>query len=169
MIACDQCFEVRPITESDLLEVLEVYQQCEDFLALGAEPAASMAMVQQDIEISRRKAGVYCGIYTATGRMIGVIDFIPGNFEGNPEHAFLSLLMIAPAYRRQGIGAKIIRLVEKEIQQNPQIRRIFSAVQINNPRALKFWQKNCYQVISGPELQADHTVTLGLRKDLSDR
>ncbi len=41
-------------------------------------------MVQQDIEMSQQEGGRYDGIYTSDGTMIGVIDFIPANFEGNP-------------------------------------------------------------------------------------
>ncbi|MBE9475395.1 MAG: hypothetical protein IMY85_10935 [Chloroflexi bacterium] len=47
--------------------------------------------MQHDIEMLQRGGGRYCGIYTSDGTMIGVVDFIPANFEGNPQHAFLAL------------------------------------------------------------------------------
>lgn len=88
MLIRDNSFEVRTITQDDLGAVLDVYLQCEDFLALGPEPTASMAMVLKDIEISQRKGGVFCGVYSADGRMIGVVDFVPRSFEGDPHIAF---------------------------------------------------------------------------------
>ena len=72
MLMCDSSPEIRPIIEKDLEEVLEVYRQSEDFLALGPEPRASMAMVLQDIEVSRHENGVFSGVYTSDGKMIGV-------------------------------------------------------------------------------------------------
>ena len=70
--------------------------------------------------------------------MIGVVDFIPANFEGNSQHAFLSLLMIAAPYRQRGLGEQIVKWIEAEIKKDGQVTTIFSAVQINNPGALRF-------------------------------
>jgi len=165
MLIHDNSFEVRTITQDDLGAVLDVYRQCEDFLALGPEPTASMAMVLKDIEISQRKGGVFCGVYSADGRMIGVVDFVPSNFEGYPHIAFISLLMIAPSFRNQGIGTTILKLIENQIRKDAQVTTILSAVQVNNPQALQFWQKNGYRIVGGPELQPDQTTTFRLQKD----
>jgi len=165
MLIRDNSFEVRTIAQDDLGAVLDVYRQCEDFLALGPKPTASMAMVLRDIEISQHKGGVFCGIYTADGRMIGVVDFVPRNFEGDSHIAFLSLLMIAASFRNQGIGTTILKLIENQIRKDAQVTAILSAVQVNNPQALKFWQKNGYRIVGGLELQPDHTTTFRLQKD----
>ena len=37
--------EIRPVRQQDLQAVLEVYRQCEDFLALGPVAAASMQRI----------------------------------------------------------------------------------------------------------------------------
>jgi hypothetical protein len=84
----DSSFEIRPITQDDLAAVLDVYRQCEDFLALGPVPIASMEMVLSDVEHSQREGGVFCGIYAAGGEMMGIVDYVPSNFEGNPQAAF---------------------------------------------------------------------------------
>jgi ribosomal protein S18 acetylase RimI-like enzyme len=122
-------------------------------------------MVLKDIEISQRKGGVFCGIYTADGGMIGVVDFVPSSFEGDPHIAFLSLLMIAASFRNQGIGTAILKLIENQIRKDAQVTTILSAVQVNNPQALQFWQKNGYRIVGGPELQPDRTTTFRLQKD----
>ncbi len=157
--------EIRTITQDDLDAVLDVYQQCEDFLALGPVPTASMEMVRKDIEISQRQGGVFCGIYTADGKMIGVVDYVPSNFEGDAHLAFLSLLMIAGSFRKQGIGKAVVKAIENEIKKDAQVMAILSGVQVNNPQAVQFWQKNGYRIVSGPELLPDQTTVFGLRKD----
>jgi ribosomal protein S18 acetylase RimI-like enzyme len=158
--------EIKPITENDLAAVLAVYRQCEDFLALGPEPHASLEMVLGDLEISQTEGGSYCGIHDPQGKMIGIIDFVPQGFEGNPHHAFISLLMIAPPFRRQGLGREVVNMVEGETMKNAQVEVIFSAVQENNPAAIRFWQNNGYQITSGPELRPDQTTVFHLRKDI---
>jgi ribosomal protein S18 acetylase RimI-like enzyme len=157
---------IHEIAQTELDSVLEVYKMCEDFLALGPVAMASMEMVQKDIGISQSIGGKFCGIFASTGEMIGVIDYVPDNFEGDPQQAYLSLLMIAAPFRCQGIGEAVIKSVETEIKQNPKVTVILAGVQVNNPLAVKFWQKLGYQIISGPELMPDQTIVYGLRKNL---
>jgi len=88
--------------------------------------------------MSQQEGGRYDGIYTSDGTMIGVIDFIPANFEGNPQHAFLSLVMTAALYRPRGLGEQIVKWIEAEIKKDGQVRAVFSALHINNPGALRF-------------------------------
>ena len=167
IVVREKQFDIRPISQDDLDAVLDVYRQCQDFLALGPIPAASMEMVLQDIEYSRRKGGVFCGIYTADQKMMGVVDYVPCNFEGDPHVAYLSLLMIAASFREQGIGTAVVEAIENEIRNGAQVTAILSGVQVNNPRAVRFWQRYGYRVITGPELRDDQTTVFGLRKDLA--
>jgi hypothetical protein len=74
--------------------------------------------------------------------------------------------MIALPFRRRGIGKAVVNAVESEIRKDSRITAIFSGVQVNNPPAIQFWQKNGYKIISGPELMPDQTTVFGLRKDL---
>ena len=167
MLIRDDSFELRTITQEDLGAVLDVYRQCEDFLALGPEPTASMEMAVKDIESSQREGGLFCGVLSVDGEMIGVVDFVPSGFEGDPHVAFVSLLMIVPAYRNRGLGGRVVELIENEIRKNAQVRTVLTAVQVNNPEGLRFWQKNGYRVVGEPELQPDQTTTFSLRKGFS--
>jgi ribosomal protein S18 acetylase RimI-like enzyme len=167
IIIQDHSLEIRTITEDDLDAVLDVYIQCEDFLALGPVPTASLEMVLKDIEISQNEAGLFCGIYTADGKMIGVIDYVPGNYRGDPRTAFLELLMIAAPFRTQGIGAAVVKAIEQEIRKGAQVSTILAGVQVNNPQAIRFWQRNGYRIVSGPTSFPDQTTAYGLRKDFS--
>jgi ribosomal protein S18 acetylase RimI-like enzyme len=160
---------IRTVTENNKEDILEVYRRCEDFLALGPEPKASIKMVLADLEISRQEASCFCGIYHNEEHLVGVVDFVPRGFEGKADTAFLSLLMIALQYRNQGIGIETVRLVEAEIKKNKCISEICSGVQVNNPQAIQFWQKNGYKIVSGPELLPDTTTAFQLSKKLSQR
>ena len=162
----DGPLEIRPIAENDLGEVLAVYRQCEDFLALGPQPNASRAMIVKDIMASRCAKGLFCGIYTSDEKMIGVVDFVPCNFEEMDHVSFISLLMIIPAFRRQGVGTRILELVEDKMKMIGRVSEIRTAVQLNNPMALRFWQQHDYCVFGNPELRPDQTVVTYLRKDI---
>lgn len=157
---------VRPITQDDLDAVLEVYRQCEDFLALGPVPRASMSMVLNDIEYSRTEGGTFCGIFTPEGQMLGVVDYVPRGFEGNPEIAALSLLMLAAPFRKQGIGGAIVDAIEDEIRNGSGVTIILSGVQVNNPQAVRFWKEKGYRIVGEPKLMPDQTTVFELRKDL---
>jgi len=165
MLLQSQALEIRPITASELDAVLRVYQECEDFLALGPAASASMEMVVQDITLSRQNGGIFNGIFTADGGMIGVIDYIPAQYQGDPGAAFLELLMIAAPYRKSGIGRAVVEAVEQEIRKNPEVNTIQAGVQVNNPQAVHFWQQRGYRIVSGPQRMPDQTTVFGLRKD----
>lgn len=167
VVVGDQVFEIHPVTQDDLEGVLAVYQQCEDFLALGPVSTASMEMVLKDIEISRAENGVFCGIYTAHGKMIGILDYVPNNYRGEPAAAFLELLMIAAPYRNLGIGSAVVAAVEKKIRIDAEVSTIFSGVQVNNPQAVQFWQRNGYRIVSEPKLHPDQTTAVDIRKDFN--
>lgn len=162
----DTWLEIRLVAQDELDNVLKVYQECEDFLALGPVASASMEMVLADLEISRNEGGIFCGIYTADRRMIGVIDYVPSHYQGHPHAAFLSLLMIASLFRNQGIGTAVVEAVEKEIRKDDRVTVIFSGVQVNNPQAARFWQRHGYRIVSGPKLHPDQTTAVDLRKDI---
>jgi ribosomal protein S18 acetylase RimI-like enzyme len=161
--------EIHPVTRDDLQAVLEVYRQCEDFLALGPVAVASMQMVLKDIEISRGEGGMYCCIRTADGVMIGVVDYIPKNYQGNSRAAYLSLLMLAAPFRNQGIGKIILEAVENEVRKDAQVAEMILGVQVNNPQALRFWLRNGYRVVSGPKLMPDQTTVFDMQKDFDKK
>lgn len=159
--------EIHPVSQGELDAVLKVYQQCEDFLALGPVATASMEMVHADLEISKKAGGIFCGIYQVDGEMIGVIDYVPNGYEGDPSQAYLELLMIAAPFRKQGIGKAVVEAIEGEIRKNPMVRTIVSGVQVNNPQAIQFWQRNGYRITSGPKEYPDQTRGYDLQKDIN--
>jgi ribosomal protein S18 acetylase RimI-like enzyme len=158
---------IRPILDSDLPAVLEVYRQCEDFLALGPVPRASMQMVNADRELSSRQGGEFCGLFTADGTLMGVLDFIRAGWEDDPDCAYLELLMIAAPYRNRGLGEEAVRWLEGELsRQKPAISRLKAGVQANNPGAIRFWQRMGFAMSREAELLPDGTTCYRLEKEL---
>ncbi len=163
----DYSLAIHPIGPDELDAVLNVYRQCEDFLALGLVPTASMEMVLQDIELSKGYGGLFCGIYTSAGEMIGIIDYVPSNYEGDPHAAYLALLMIAAPFRKQGIGKAVVEAIENEIKRNAQVDKILSGVQVDNLQAARFWQRNGYRIVGEPKLYPGQLTGVDLRKDVT--
>lgn len=161
-----ESYIIAPITEPQLPQVLAVYQQCEDFLSLGPIQKASMDMVKADFDHSKEESGLFCGIFDLKENLVGIVDFVPNMFEGNPDKAFISLIMIAKSHRNKGLGRKVIEAVENKIREDQQVKVILSAVQTNNERAIHFWEDCGYTIISGPEPRPDKTVVYQLRKNL---
>lgn len=158
-------FDIVPVKPEDEQAIVDVYRLCEDFLALGPVATASIEMVRSDLMLSEKSGGIFCGIFRRLdSQMLGIVDFVPSGWLGDPTAAYLELLMIAAPYRRSGLGAEVVALVEQEIMRNPQILRIEAGVQVNNPSAVRFWQRMGYQIISGPELMPDGTTCFGLVK-----
>ncbi len=161
-----QSFDLRLVTDAHLPAILEVYRQCEDFLALGPRPHASRDMVQADLARSKAEGGTFYGIYDSQLKMVGVVDFVPSRYSGNPDCAFLSLLMIASDYRNAGLGRAVVQKVESEIARNKQVRTILSGVQVDNPTAIHFWQRCGYEITGGSELLPDQTTVFHLHKSV---
>ena len=165
----NESFLIRPIQKDELDSVLNVYIQCEDFLALGPENLASMNMVEKDMQLSKEAGGMFCGIFTADGQMVGIVDFVREHFEGDPTRAFILLLMIARPERRKGLGMQVVRTIERVISQCPQVTKVFLGVQANNPGGLAFWQKAGYDICEGPTLCSDGTTVFKMYKPIHKR
>jgi ribosomal protein S18 acetylase RimI-like enzyme len=157
--------QIRPILDSDLPAVLEAYRQCEDFLALGPNPTASMEMIAGDRALSRSEGGEYCGLFANDGKIIGIFDFVRSGYQGDLGCAYIELLMIAAPYRGRGLGEEAVRWLEKElIGSGTNLLR--AGVQVNNPGAIRFWQRMGFTIVSEAEAQADGTICYQLEKHL---
>ena len=157
--------QIHPITDSDLPAVLEVYRQCEDFLALGPNPHASLEMVAADRNLSRSQGGEFCGLFAEDGALLGILDFVRAGFEGNPACGFLELLMIAAPQRGAGLGAQALAWLEAELRVAG-VTRLRAGVQVNNPGAVRFWQRMGFRITGPAELLGDGTTCVPLEKEI---
>lgn len=162
-------FKLHPLEEKDIPALLELYRECEDFLALGPRPRASLEMVRSDLDLSRANGGTFYGIFDAAGRLAGVADWILSGFEGNPTTAFIELLMIAAPRRRAGLGRAVVTEVEQHIRQDGRAHCIELGVQVNNLAALRFWLRCGYRSAGPPQKFSDGTTAIRMRKELHGR
>jgi ribosomal protein S18 acetylase RimI-like enzyme len=158
-------FSILPLGPADVPAILSVYRQCEDFLALGPESQASEAMVQRDLAASQALGSRYCGIYTLEGCLVGILDYLPSGFEGQPEHACIELLMLARGERRRGLGQAVCAWVEEQVFANPAVTVIWLGVQVNNPTAQRFWRHCGFRQASPPRRLPDQTTAFLMRKE----
>ena len=158
---------IRPISDSYLPGLLEVYRQSEDFLALGPNPHASLEMIAADQALSREQGGEFCGLFDDDGVLMGVFDFIRAGFEGDPACGFIELLMIAAPYRNRGLGAAAVAWLENELRLTPGGYTLAAGVQVNNPAAIRFWQRLGFRIISPAEPLPDGTVAYRLKRQIS--
>lgn len=152
------------LDETGLEPLLGLYRQCEDFLALGPNPAASPEMVLADLALSRENGGEFYGIYVGD-ELAGVLDLIPSGYEGEAHTAFLELLMLAAKWRGQGLGESVFAAVVERLRGEG-IHTLKAGVQVNNPGALRFWLRQGFHITSAPKLLADGTTCVDLSLNL---
>ncbi len=157
-------FILRTVEKIDFPAILRVYKQSEDFLLLGPKPKASMKMVLNDIKHSKEEKGKYCGIWDLKGSLLGIVDFVP--LLEDKESSFLSLIMISADYRDKGLGSKVIKVLEQYLTMKYSIKRILSAVQTNNEKAIRFWRRCRYVINTTPEIRPDKTTVYHMKKKL---
>lgn len=156
-----------PVNESHLPQLLQLYRQCEDFLSLGPNPHASVEMVLTDLALSHQQGGIFYGIFQGKN-LVGVLDLIGSGFQGEVSRAYLELFMIAPPFRGRGLGKHILAMVENQLRSTG-ATTLEADVQVNNPQALRFWQREGFLPVSQPQLQEDGTTTIHLVKPLNQR
>jgi ribosomal protein S18 acetylase RimI-like enzyme len=152
---------IRVPSADDIVAILQIYRECEDFLSLGPVPTASMQMVLDDMDHSQRVKGVFCCILDAAGRHVGVLDFVP---ESRPRTAYLALLMIARKYRSRGCGTEVVCELESYLKRAYGTELIESGVQVNNPIAVRFWKRCGFTIGTEAEAQDDGTVAYEMYK-----
>ena len=157
---------LRVLAPDDANDILDVYRQCEDFLALGPVPKASREMVEDDLRVSRETGGRFCGILDEESVLVGIIDYVASGYQGRADTAYITLLMVAAPHRSHGVGKEVLRLIESEVAAQG-VSEVLSGVQVNNPDAVRFWRKNGYIITSGSERQADGTVAFRLSKTIT--
>jgi ribosomal protein S18 acetylase RimI-like enzyme len=166
MITRDDVLEIRAVRESGVDELFGVYKECEDFLALGPVATASLEMVRADWITSQSMGGKFCGIYLRDGTLVGVLDFVPGNYRGRADTAYIALLMVKQSFRHRGIGSRVLGLVELSVRTDPKVKRMRLGVQVNNPDSIRFWRHKGFRTYFGPELLADQTTVYRMEKEL---
>jgi len=142
---------VAAVDEAEAEAVLRVYEQCADVLALQTPEPPSIEMVRSDMRATAQLQGVLAGIARRdSDELIGVIGFVPRNFRGQRDYAFVSLLMIGAAHRRQGFGTEAYRAVEEAIFRDPEVKRIGALLLPQHEPSYAFAAKLGFERAGGP-------------------
>ena len=94
----------------------------------------------------------------SVGKLAGILDFVP-NYNGDPGAAFIELLMLAGPYRGRGLGKAAVEWLLSAFSGETGQKRLYAAVQTNNPGAICFWQRLGFRITGPAALQADGTET----------
>jgi len=140
--------EMRALKARDYPKVVEVYRQTPHFIVeLNGRPADSIGleMVEEDAAQAANHGATFAGFFLReSDQMIGVADYVPSGYAGQPNRAWIALLLIAEPYQRQGYGMEAYRLIEEAIFADPDVETLGLGVLVNNGPALGFWQAMGY-------------------------
>ncbi len=90
--------------------------------------------------------------------LVGILDYAPG-YNGDPGAAFIELLMIAAPYRGRGLGEQAVRWLVSALSGKVGQLKLYAAVQVNNPAAVRFWQRMGFHITGPAAVQPDTTIT----------
>lgn len=128
-------------------------ERCHAFMTLvydAVEPDAAEQILEGLPPDKTLEDKFVFGLYAdGTKELLGVLDAVRGFPE--PDEWIIGMLLIDPDHRRAGLGARFVTAFEQWVrgQGASGIRLV---VQEQNPDALRFWQKQGYEV-TGMTLQ----------------
>jgi RimJ/RimL family protein N-acetyltransferase len=142
---------IKPLTSSQAEAVWNVYKQAADYLELQTTEPLSLAMARSDIEAASLRGSEFVGLFERTSNeLIGVADFVPKNFRGQPDYAWLNVLLIRQSNRRQGYGTEAYRVIEEYIFDDPVVTRIGQALLPQFEPSLRFAEQMGFERAGGP-------------------
>ena len=142
---------IKPLTEADAEFILPVYEGSADYLDTQTPDEPSIDMVRADMTLAVQHDSIYGGIFRRdTNQPIGVISFVPKNFRGQRDYAWLSLLMIQEGDRLEGYGAEAYVAVEDFIFRDEAVTRIGTLLIPQFDASLRFAEKMGFEQAGGP-------------------
>ena len=163
-----QRLEMRALGARDYPAVVEIYRQTPRFIVElnGRSPdSIGLEMVEEDAAQAANHGATFVGLFLReSGQMIGVADYVPSGYGGQPNRAWIALLLIAELYQRQGYGTEAYRLIEDAVFVDPDVQAIGLGVLIVNGPALGFWQAMGYQRVGSTVQDKDDREVVILQK-----
>jgi RimJ/RimL family protein N-acetyltransferase len=160
--------EMRPLKARDYPAVVQVYRQTPRFIIeLNGRPANSIGpeMVEEDAALAANHGATLAGLFLReSNQMIGVADYVPSGYGGQPDRAWIALLLIAEPYQRQGYGTEAYRLIEEAVFADPDVQTLGLGVLVNNGPALGFWQAMGHQRVGSTVPDKDGREVVILQK-----
>ena len=162
-------FTLRPLDREDLPALQALHERCSDYFQLitSEAPRANEAeLLLTEVPRGRSPADkLVLGVFSGSNELMGAVDLI----RGYPDDSawWVGLLMLAPEFRGNGLGADVYRACEQRMKEGG-ARHAWLCVQTQNASALQFWQAQGFYEV-GHETQYDGARTSlvhVLRRDL---
>ncbi len=142
---------IKSLSPADADHVLKVYEGSKDFFDLQTPEGLSGELIRSDMAATEKQSGEFVGIFDrASNELIGVIAFVPKNFQGEADYAWINLLLIRGSDRRQGFGREAYQAIEQYIFSNPNVKRIGCTLLPQFDPSLKFAEALGFERAGGP-------------------
>ena len=133
---------LRPLGQTDAPALQSVYQAAaEYFVRAWGEPPPSQQALSELAAVHVNDARVLLGIFL-TDALVGVIDLMFGDDE--PPDVGLGLVLLAPEFRRQGLGSWSLRILEAWLARDTPVETITLFVPAQNHAAQAFFRATGY-------------------------
>ncbi len=103
--------------------------------------------------LSEKNTEPILGAFTHNSELVGSVALIPETREAVRHKASLAALYVAPEWRRQGIGTKLIQETLQQAQQFSALTFVRLVVDSENPDAIRLFEKLDF-ILYGREPQA---------------
>ena len=142
---------IKSLSPADADNVLKVYTGSKDFFELQTAEVPSSELIRSDLAQAKKQGREFAGIFSgASNELIGVISFVPKDFQGQADYAWISLMLIRRSDRRQGLGREAYQAIEQFIFSDPSVRRIGHALLPQFDPSLKFAEALGFERAGGP-------------------
>ncbi len=132
---------LRPLTRADAPALQALYEACSDFSMQMSGTCVPLDAARQDLRESDGATETaqthYFGFFAPDG-LLAMMEYRLHSPE--PGVCFIGVLQVAPQQRNQGIGARMLRMLEDQWRQQG-IRELRLAVLAESPAAQRFWQR----------------------------
>jgi RimJ/RimL family protein N-acetyltransferase len=142
---------IKSLSQADADNVLKVYTGSKDFFELQTAEEPSSELIRSEMAATQKQGGEFVGVFDrATDELIGTIAFVPKNFQGQADYAWISLMLIRGSDRRQGFGREAYQAIEQFIFSDPGVQRIGHALLPQFDPSLKFAEALGFERAGGP-------------------
>ena len=139
--------------------LVDIYRECRETLPAGTREPIDILMVMEDIRRSQEAGRSFCGIYLPEGQApVGVVDYVPFGFDGDPAVGGIHVIMVRPEGRRKGVAAEAVSALEQMLFASQEIDAICVKVRVNSTGAFSFWEGLGYQRHQGTQPLSDEAA-----------
>lgn len=142
---------IQSLFQTDWDTVLKVYSGAKDFFDLQIMEELSGEIIRSDMAATEKRGGEFAGIFSrASQELIGVVAFVPKNFQGQADYAWINLVLVRDSDRRQGFGREAYQAIETTIFSDLTVKRIGGTLLPQFEPSLKFAEALGFERAGGP-------------------